>query len=494
MSCLAILLMTACSEEQAAEGPLPTLETESYRKFQQLNYYETVARDPERIQPYEDNPRYWQYKGEPVLLLGATDEDNLFNHPDIWPFGLESHLDLMVENGGNYVRNTMSSRDHGNVWPFAANEAGLYDLATWNDEYWQRFEDFLRMTYERDVIVQIELWDRWDFARKAWGENPFNPRNNINYDAELSGLPEKVDSHPGKNENPFFKTPPDFKNNPLVRRHQEALVDKLLSIALSYPHVLYCVSNETSESPRWSDYWAYHVLKRAKEKGVLVYVTEMWDAWKLSDPSHDATFERADLYAYVDISQNNHQNGQSHWDNAQRVRAEELGEEPRPMNSVKIYSGTKYGGGFEEGARKLWRNVFGGFASSRYHRTANPFEPSGIGLSPLGQTQIRSMRMLGDEMNVFASEPANQLLAGREDDEAFAMAVKPRQYAVYFPDGGSVSIDLSDAAGAFSAAWLNIREGRWASRTAMQGGREVQVSPPDSGPWAVLLKSASQDH
>ena len=28
---------------------------------------------------YEANPHYWEYKGKPVLLLGASDEDNLFN-------------------------------------------------------------------------------------------------------------------------------------------------------------------------------------------------------------------------------------------------------------------------------------------------------------------------------------------------------------------------------------------------------------------------------
>ncbi|NOY97431.1 MAG: hypothetical protein GXO81_13890, partial [Chlorobi bacterium] len=35
------------------------------------------------IQPYADNPKYWQYKGEPVLLLGASNNDNLFQSPDV---------------------------------------------------------------------------------------------------------------------------------------------------------------------------------------------------------------------------------------------------------------------------------------------------------------------------------------------------------------------------------------------------------------------------
>jgi len=57
----------------------------------------------DRIKPYKDNPRCWQYKGEPVLLLGASKTDHIFLLED-----LEEHLDEIVRVGGNYVRNTMS--------------------------------------------------------------------------------------------------------------------------------------------------------------------------------------------------------------------------------------------------------------------------------------------------------------------------------------------------------------------------------------------------
>jgi hypothetical protein len=36
------------------------------------------ADNADRIQPYAKNPFYWQHKGQPVLLLGGTDDDNLF--------------------------------------------------------------------------------------------------------------------------------------------------------------------------------------------------------------------------------------------------------------------------------------------------------------------------------------------------------------------------------------------------------------------------------
>jgi len=68
----------------------------------------------DNIRPWQENRHYWQYKGKPVLLLGATDNDNIFqNH------NLESHLDSLRMIGGNCVRNTMSDRDSGNKRAFA---------------------------------------------------------------------------------------------------------------------------------------------------------------------------------------------------------------------------------------------------------------------------------------------------------------------------------------------------------------------------------------
>jgi hypothetical protein len=124
---------------------------------------------------YEPNPFYWEIDGVPMLLLGGSVEDNLFQIPD-----LIEQLDQLAACGGNYVRNTMSSRDSGNVWPFGKS-GDCYDLNTWNEEYWRRFSTFLQATAERGIIVQIEVWDRFDFYREPWLENPFNPQLNCNY-------------------------------------------------------------------------------------------------------------------------------------------------------------------------------------------------------------------------------------------------------------------------------------------------------------------------
>ncbi|MCK4293614.1 MAG: carbon-nitrogen hydrolase family protein [Planctomycetes bacterium] len=56
----------------------------------------TEAENANRIRPYAKNPYYWQYKGEPVLLLGGSKDDNLFQIPD-----LKGHLDLLASVGGS---------------------------------------------------------------------------------------------------------------------------------------------------------------------------------------------------------------------------------------------------------------------------------------------------------------------------------------------------------------------------------------------------------
>lgn len=56
-----------------------------------------------RIKPYSRNPSYWQYRGRPLLLIGGSDRDNIFQ----WALDgtkLTDHLDLLVACGGNYIR------------------------------------------------------------------------------------------------------------------------------------------------------------------------------------------------------------------------------------------------------------------------------------------------------------------------------------------------------------------------------------------------------
>jgi len=432
------------------------------------------------ILPWSENPRYWQYKGKPVVLIGGSKDDNLFQIPD-----LKEHLDALAAVGGNYIRNTMSDRhDKGfEVYPFKRLPNGKYDLDQWNPEYWRRFENMLRWTAERDIIVQIEVWDRFDYARTNWPPHPYNPKNNINYTYEQSGFAPEYPDHPGTNRQPFFFTTPAQRNNTVVFKYQRRFVDKMLSHTLKYGHVLYCMDNETSGEEAWGAFWADYIKKQAAKAGRRVYVTEMWDDWNLQAERHRRTLDHPELYDFVDVSQNNHQKGQRHWDNFQWVRAY-IAKRPRPINTVKTYGAdTGRFGNSRDGLERLWRHIIGGAASARFHRP-----DAGLGLSKVAQAHLRSMRMFLDRFDIVHAEPdaRSTLLRDRSPNEAY-LTVAPRQWAVYFPAAGSVGLDLSKASGSLRLTWLEIAASKWHDAQTITAGRIVQLRTPGPGHWLALV-------
>lgn len=434
----------------------------------------------DRIDIYRPNSAYWQYKQKPVLLLGGSCDDSLFQIPN-----LREHLDLLQSVGGNYIRNTMSSRkDKGfEVQPFERLSNGKYDLNRWNNEYWKRFENMLKWTQERDIIVQIELWATFDYYRDCWAVNPFNPQNNINYTAQETALPEVVNSHPTRCENNFFWSVPAERNQKTVLKYQRRFVDKILSYSLKFGNVLYCMDNETSVTPQWGKYWSQYIKARAGQAGVTVHTTEMWDPWDLSHPMHRATFDHPQVYSFVDISQNNHQKGQKHWDNAQRQR-KRIANKKRPLTNVKIYGAdTGKFGNDRDGMERFWRNILGGMASARFHRP-----DSGLGLGKKAQANIRSMRMLTNEMNIFACEPHNDLLSERKPNEAYCIANPGKEYTVYFTDGGEVTLDTSALKKTATVRWLNIMKCKWTDTQRIKGKSRLKLRCPSGGYWAVLVQ------
>ena len=435
-----------------------------------------ISVDKNRIQVYKENPQYWQHKSEPVLLLGGSVEDNLFQIPDI-----KEHLDLLRSVGGNYVRCTMSCRDEGNVWQFNEVE-GLYNLDQWNEEFWQRFNNFLRLTAERDIIVQIEVWATFDYYRLNWDINPFNPKNNVNYTFEQTNLPEVVDSHPTQTENNFFWSVPAENNQRIVLEYQEKFVDQILFYSLKFDHVLYCMDNETSVTPEWGKFWAEYIQAKANDAEVNVETTEMWDSHNLFHTQHQNTLDHPELYSFCDASQNNHQRGQKHWDNAQEFRAQL--NPVRPINSVKIYGSDQYHfGDDQDGLERFWRNVFGGMASARFHRP-----PSGLGLGPLACRHLKSMRMLTDNIRIFSCQPNNHLLSNRRENQAYALANIGKEMVVYFPESGTIDIDLSLFDADLTLQWLDINQSEWLNQMSVHGGKVVALTTPSQGHWAVLIR------
>lgn len=460
------------------------------------------------IQIFDRNPFYWQYKGKPVLLLGGSVEDNLFQIDN-----LKQHLELLHVVGGNYIRCTMSSRDEGDVKPYLRGDDDLFDLDEFNPVYWQKLEDLLITCQTLDIIVQIEVWATYDFywGEAGWAQNPFNPRVNKTYSSTESKLPEEI-SHPAQSKiNPFFLSVPKLHNNEFLLAYQKSFVDKLLSISLSYENVLYCIDNETLAPYPWGKYWSNYLRTVARRQGNQIFVTEMWDYWDPSggevagtvaqspalgdwfadytnpelheNANFSYTFNDLESYQFLDVSNHNAQKGEIHAQTASWVReAVKKSGNIRPINNVKIYGGDMdniWAGNRRDGKERFCRNIFAGHASVRFHRPI-----FGMGLDEEAQAFIKSMRLLTDSVDFFAFSPANQLLGDRQENQAYCMANHQGEFLIYFPANGEVSLKAD--AGAYELRSLHMSTSTWSDSERIELPGVIKSQTDDH--WCMVVR------
>jgi hypothetical protein len=457
---------------------------------------EALADSADRIQPWSENPCYWQYKGQPVMLLGGSKTDHFFLLDD-----LKEHVDEVHAVGANYVRNTMSQREGKELKPHKLLPDGKFDMDQWNDDYWQRFENMLKWTHERDIFVQIEVWDRFDFSQSNWDISPWNPGMNVNYTCEQTGFAAEYPAHPSQDRQPFFHSIPGMphynRKLDLIRSYQEKFVAKMLSYSLGYGHVLYCMDNETSTPAEWGKHWINFIKARAAEKGASVCTTDMFDdAHRGAQAVHaPIVFDDPEHYMFADISQVNSRNfGQTHWDTLQWL-LQQVSKHPRPSNHTKIYGSGYYGfgtGGPEDGVERFWRNILGGSASARFHRP-----DAGNGLNDLAKGSIKAARLLESRIKFWDVAPHMELLSDRETNEAYLAAKPGQRYALYFTDGGSVGLDLSGAPGTYDITWISVAMGvvvetsqgggHRAMPNTIKGGSVVKLAAPYQGGWVAAI-------
>ncbi|MDT0687403.1 hypothetical protein [Autumnicola psychrophila] len=442
------------------------------------------------IQIYNENPWYWQYNGEPVVLKGGSDDDN----PYQWTGKkLTDHLDLMTSVGANYIRNTMSDRDEGNVYAFKKVKDEKYDLTKWNNEYWNRLNFFLDETSKRGIIVQLTLWDKFDIG----DQHPWDSDQNINI---------KTGSLNGRED--FFSTV-DRKDDQQLA-FQQGYIDKLLSITFKYDNVLYNINNESSESGGWENYWTRYIKDKAGKTGQKIYVTNM----QLSATNAVRhVMSNPEIFDFVDISQVNQDSkgarGAAHWDYLMFLRQKIASFDPMPMNNVKIYGATDGSTNFSAGSEteaidRFWRNIFAGCASVRFHRPSVPEKRWGSGLNERVQVNLKAMDMLLQKLDIFECAPHNDLLSPRVSVpsmmEAYVIANIGHQYAIYFPQGRyKVDVDPWVYADELRLQWLDINDLKWSEPEMVEvewdGGKNdwgfkgmITLETPSNSPCVALLE------
>ena len=85
------------------------------------------------------------------------------------PAQITAALDELTEAGGNLLRCVLDPGVGAGVqgFDFCGKSGDLYDLDEMNGPYWTRLDFFLREARNRKIVIQIEIWDRFDwYARR----------------------------------------------------------------------------------------------------------------------------------------------------------------------------------------------------------------------------------------------------------------------------------------------------------------------------------------
>jgi len=468
--------------------------------------------------------RYWKYNGRRVLLLGGWnhghnpfidhDTDNDRDKQGVsTPAQITNAMDELVEAGGNYLRCVLDPGMAAGIQGFAFCERSgtRYDLSKMTGPFWTRLEMFIAEARKRNIIVQIEVWDRFDLIDGSWGSwpvSPWNPKNNVNYMEASSGL---ATSYGSLSNHPFLQGVPGrpkYENASasrkqkydLVRSYQDKFVDKLVSVTLGYDNVLYCMNNETDEEPAWGQYWMNFIERRASAQGKSVLTTDMFnDVYRVED-SRGLAYQlgHRDKYDYIDVSQiNSRYKDEAHWNKAKWVAdAAKKMDPPYLLHMTKVYGNdialdgkpwSRYKPGDSDNAiEEWWHNLMAGMASVRFHRPT-----SGIGLCAASKNCMRATRKVETKVKFWDVEPRLDLLTDRQSDEAYLAADPGKAYILYFTrnGGGSVGLKLDGYLGrTFNLRWVNIGTGNWGPSTTLSGGSTTTIDRPDgSAHWVATI-------
>ncbi len=150
------------------------------------------------IRTHPDNKKYFEYKGESVVLLCATEHyGSVINRP----FDYKSYLEYCLETGQNYTRifllfrelqtpvnpySTCKPESPDFISPYmrtgpgnAADGLKKYDLDKWNPEFFNRLHSFMQMAEKCGVTVEITLFSN-PYSNELLSLLPFGADSNIN--------------------------------------------------------------------------------------------------------------------------------------------------------------------------------------------------------------------------------------------------------------------------------------------------------------------------
>lgn len=204
----------------------------------------SLVRAQDAVKINSENPKYLLFRGKPLVLITATEHyGSVVNRP----FDFEKYLDDAATHKMTMTRTFLLFRELQSprnpssplkpespdyISPFVRSGPGkaldgepIYDLDSWNPEYFERLHRFLDDASKKGIVVELTLFSN-TYGDTVWALNPFRAENNMQHVGDI-----------GWEEYTSLKDPE------LVRR-QKAYARKIIDETSEYDNVYYEVCNE----------------------------------------------------------------------------------------------------------------------------------------------------------------------------------------------------------------------------------------------------------
>ncbi len=203
-----------------------------------------AASAQQAVQINPENSKYLLFRGKPLALISASEHyGSVVNRP----FDFEKYLDdaaarhITVTRTFLLYRELQSARNPSSpikpespdfIAPWirkgpakALDGEPVYDLDTWNPEYFDRLHRYLDAASKRGIVVELTVFSN-TYAEGVWALNPLRAENNL--------------QHIGKVEWEDYISLKD----PEIVRMQTAFARKVIDETSSYDNIYYEICNE----------------------------------------------------------------------------------------------------------------------------------------------------------------------------------------------------------------------------------------------------------
>ena len=421
------------------------------------------------------NPRYFaDPSGRPVYLTGShtwqsLQDGILSNYTAVTqPFDYAGYLNLLQTNHHNFIRLwRWELTTHGpQPWPRTGSGQALdgkpkFDLRQINQAYFDRLRSRVIAARDRGIYVGIMLFEDWIFMSKRkehpLEQHPFHNDNNV---SGIDGDP----NHDG------WGVEIHTLQVPAVLEVQKAYVQRVIETVNDLDNVLFEICNEGGRHTREWQYDMVRFVKRTEAKLPKQHPVGMTS---VGDMNGDCLKSAADWTSLATTG----------WD---RPKDPWTSDPPAATGQMVCLLDTDHIGWkvFIDDAAFTRAWVWKSF--TRGHNTLLMENLANSAGWVAGRAAMGHTRRLAERVNLATLVPHPELASTR-----YCLAEPGREYVVYLPGDGDVTVDLAAATGALAVEWIHAAEGTRRPADAVAGGGQRLFKSPFAGDAVLHIRAES---